>query len=108
MESEKCGGKSGGPDIICCLIEKEEQEDNSSDMKKQTDQMMAGGVGSEQAPVQRMGEPGKRMPVTEIRCGKRPFNGLKTYSLLYLIIFGYISLIIKINKIIAGYPAEGG
>jgi hypothetical protein len=27
---------------------------------------------------------------------------------LYLVIFRYISLIIKIDKIIAGYPAESG
>jgi hypothetical protein len=77
-------------------------------MQKQADQMMTSGIGSEQAPVEHVGEHSQRMPISPYNGCRCPFNGLQIYSLLYLIVSGEIFRIIEINKIISRYSAEDG
>lgn len=67
---------------------------------------MSGGIRPEQTPVKHMRHPGQRMPVAEIGGGKCPLNRLKMNPLLYLIIFSDVSVIVKIDKVIARYATK--
>jgi len=106
IEGEDGRGEGGWPEGVCGFIQKEKQKNDGTDVEKQADQMMAKGIGAEQAPVQHMGEPGQRMPVTEI-CGcQSPLNAFFMDSRLNMNVFGNIFVIIVIDKIIGRNTAE--
>jgi len=48
------------------------------------------------------------VPITQVGGGERPFDALQMNAGLHDVIFGEISRIIKIDKVIARNPAEGG
>jgi len=77
-------------------------------MQKQTDNMMAGGVVSEQAPIQYMRNHSQRDPVAYNNGCKSPFYSLKIYSRMNMMISGNVSVVIEVNKIITRYTTEGG
>jgi hypothetical protein len=55
-----------------------------------------------------MRQPGQGMPIAEVGGGKGPAGGVKIDSLLYLIIFGYISRVVKINEFMSPDPSKDG
>lgn len=75
-------------------------------MQQKADQMMACRVGAEKAPVQHVRKPGQRVPITQIGGGEGPFDALQMNAGLHDVIFGEISRIIKIDKMVARNPAE--
>jgi hypothetical protein len=108
MKGKKSSRKSRRPDIICCFIEKQKQKDNSADVEEQTYKVMPSGICSEKAPVQHMGNQSQRMPIAADNSREHKINALAIDSRLYLIIFCEVYIVIKINEIIACYPANGG
>jgi hypothetical protein len=76
-------------------------------VEKQAHHMMASGIASEQRPVQHVRKPGERMPKGEIGGGESPFYILKGNAILNDIIFGDVSRIVQIYKMISRDPAEG-
>lgn len=90
------------------LIQKKKQEDHRADVQKKADDMMTGGMGSEQAPVQHMGNHRQGNPVVFHNVCKSPFDALIMNAGLDVDVFGNVSVVIEIDEIIAGYPAEGG
>ena len=90
------------------FIQEKKQKDNRADVEKQTHQMVAGGIGAKQTPVEHVGNKRQGNPVAFHNVCKSPLDALIMNAGLDVAVSGDISVIIKIGEIIARYPAEGG
>ena len=75
-------------------------------MQHQTDDMMAGGMCSEQGPVQHMGKHRQRMPVAGYNRCQGPLDIFRIETGLNMIVADDVPAVIKTNKFIARDPSE--
>jgi hypothetical protein len=72
-------------------------------VKKKVGQVMFTGVQTEKLAVEHMRKPGHRMPVSNIRKPKGPFNALARQTGLYVLVLIHIQAIIETYKVMMAH-----
>ena len=67
---------------------------------------MAAGPLPEDLPVQRMRDPGQRVPVGGMEVGEGPGDGLHRQSLLHVVVFANVRVVVGADELMAGRLAE--
>src|SRR5580700_9247946 len=101
VQGEQCGhqktwpGRSGGPK------QEQKKENGIRSVKQEIRVVMTGRIQVEELVVERMREPGQRMPVSLAKGCERPLHGIPCQAVLNLGIFYDVRQIIEIDELVA-------
>ena len=80
MQGKAGCGEGAGPECPGHGEEEEKQQGRGHGVKRHIDQMKSRGSDAEQLAVHHERQPGYRMPVARVKCGKRPPDGVSGES----------------------------
>jgi len=76
-------------------------------MEKKVHEVVPRGTEPEELDIHHVGYPGQGMPVRGMARGECPCNTAPGYALEHMAVFGYIDIVVKVDKFGACYLPEG-
>jgi len=106
VKGEEKGNGCTGPERSAQPPEEQQQEDPVCSVQGHVHQVMPGRIEPEELHIEHVGEPGERVPVGCMGGGHGPGDPLEGHPLDDVLVVVDILVIVEIDEVVAGAPAE--